>query len=514
MHPLRHTDVDGVPTVWTTVPGPLRAGLSVRVGAADESYLTSGITHLLEHLALFGIGRPGDHSNGYVDQTRMVFHTEGDDQEVRGFLDALTRQLSDLPLHRLEAERGVLRAEQKGRGTSLQDRMDTWRYGAAGYGLNALDQIGVQRVDAGQLSGWSRRFATRGNSVLWLSGPPPAGLRLHLPDGVAQPPPDPRPGLLTRCPAWFTGPDDAASLDALIPRGYAGLALAHVLHGRLVDDLRSQRALAYSPNAHYRPLTADVARLAAYTDLVTERAPEAVRPFLEALKSLTGEGDPTGSKGVAEPVEVARWRTRMQRQTLDPAHGLSRLAEAAWELLHDRDPVGVEQSDAQIAAVDPESVAEVARHACGSLLAQLPPGTAPGPDGWTPVPLSVHPRLVGQRFHSRHQDERSTQTITVGASGITMGVDSEHLSIPVAATVAVLRWSDGGRTLVGRDGNRLPVEPTLWRGGADLVRQLDRLWPSELFVDQGSRPPSSIPQPGPAPARRRWWHRNRPNRPG
>jgi predicted Zn-dependent peptidase len=470
----------------------------VRVGSADETFLTSGISHLLEHLALFGIGRPGDHSNGFVDQTRMVFHADGDDQEIQHFLDALTRQLTEPPLHRLDAERGVLRAEQAGRGPSLQSGLNSWRYGAAGYGLLGLDQLGVGRVTAAELSSWSACFATRANAVLWLSGPPPAGLRLHLPDGVGQPPPDPRSSILPRSPSWFVGPDDSASFDALVPRGYPALALASILEGRLVDDLRSRRAVAYSPSADYRPLSREVAQLAAYTDLVDGRAPEAVRPFLTALEKLAAEPD---SVNAVQPSEITAWVARFERRALDPRYGLALLSEAAWEILHGGTPTEADAAAEQIARVSPQEVADVARQAQGSLLAQVPSGLGPVRDSWSQAPISVHPRLPGRQFHSLHEDERSSNTITLGPSGITLAsVDDKFLTIPVTDTVAVLRWNDGRRVLVGGDGVRLLVEPTLWQNGVDLVRQLDSSWPAELSVDQGSRAPDSIPQPSRKPA--------------
>jgi hypothetical protein len=37
-------------------PGPLSAGLVFRVGQADETLAWSGITHMVEHLALFRHG--------------------------------------------------------------------------------------------------------------------------------------------------------------------------------------------------------------------------------------------------------------------------------------------------------------------------------------------------------------------------------------------------------------------------------------------------------------------------
>jgi hypothetical protein len=57
MNPLDHitpSEIDGIP-VFTAplLPGlPFVAGMVFRVGRCDETLRTSGITHLVEHLAL------------------------------------------------------------------------------------------------------------------------------------------------------------------------------------------------------------------------------------------------------------------------------------------------------------------------------------------------------------------------------------------------------------------------------------------------------------------------------
>lgn len=57
--PVDHrTSTSGVPTFWTDGPGRFSAGLVFRVGRVDETLVTSGITHLVEHLAL-PLDRPG-----------------------------------------------------------------------------------------------------------------------------------------------------------------------------------------------------------------------------------------------------------------------------------------------------------------------------------------------------------------------------------------------------------------------------------------------------------------------
>jgi hypothetical protein len=50
---LHWTEIDGVKTVWAKGPSPLSAVLVFRTGKVDETLVTSGQTHLLEHLALW-----------------------------------------------------------------------------------------------------------------------------------------------------------------------------------------------------------------------------------------------------------------------------------------------------------------------------------------------------------------------------------------------------------------------------------------------------------------------------
>ena len=506
------TEVDGVTTVWAPVPGPLRAALLLRVGTSDETLLTHGITHLLEHLALFGVGRPGDHSNGTVDATHTLFHVVGDAESVTEFLGAVTRQLADPPAHRLDDERGVLSAERAGKHPSVWDQHLLWRYGATGFGVAAHEAFGERRVDAAGVAEWGRRFATRGNAVLWLSGPPPAGLRLHLPDGARVPARDPRRTIVGAYPAWFFGPDDGVSLDAVVPRGPATSTLAYVLRGRLVDDLRSRRAVAYSPNADWLRLTGDAVRLMAHTDLVPGRQSEGVRPFLAVLEQLAGDD----AACAVRAEEVADWHRIMRRNALEPGFGLASLDSVAWDLLFDRPAQGPGEVEARAAALTPDDVAAVARDALGSALAQVPTGLAPRHEPWRPAPASDYPALTGRDYAPNGGP--GAGTITLADDGVTHRAGGHHRTAPLAETVAVLRWADGGRVLVAADGNRLDVEPTLWRDGDDLVRRIDAAWPADLVVDLGHRSPDAVPRPvedaGGEPAWVRWLHARRLGRRG
>lgn len=51
MSTTRRIEVDGIPVLLAPSAGQMRAGLMFRVGRADETLATNGVTHLVEDLA-------------------------------------------------------------------------------------------------------------------------------------------------------------------------------------------------------------------------------------------------------------------------------------------------------------------------------------------------------------------------------------------------------------------------------------------------------------------------------
>jgi hypothetical protein len=131
------TEIDGVPTFHAEVPGgpPMQAALMFRVGRADEALPRFGLTHLVEHLAMFAVGRVPFEANAFVDDTRAVFYALGQAGEVTGFLRSVCAGLESLPLDRLEAEKRVLETESSGNASSPETRLLSLRCGPRGYGL-------------------------------------------------------------------------------------------------------------------------------------------------------------------------------------------------------------------------------------------------------------------------------------------------------------------------------------------------------------------------------------------
>src|ERR1041384_6091627 len=103
--------VGPVPVAWEAAAGPRITSIGFRVGRADERLSRAGLTHLAEHLALWGLGDVLYDYNAWVDGTTTWFVMRGADQESVDFVAHLRNRLLHLPLERLKAESGVLRAE-------------------------------------------------------------------------------------------------------------------------------------------------------------------------------------------------------------------------------------------------------------------------------------------------------------------------------------------------------------------------------------------------------------------
>src|SRR5256885_4125191 len=101
--------LDGIPSfVAPSGPMPLRACLMFRTGMADEGLSRHGMTHLVEHLALEGLGEQPYKYNGMVDGLFTRFYVAGRAAEIVAFLERVVSRLAALPRERLVAEAAVL----------------------------------------------------------------------------------------------------------------------------------------------------------------------------------------------------------------------------------------------------------------------------------------------------------------------------------------------------------------------------------------------------------------------
>lgn len=478
---MRRYDVDGVPFLFLERPGLTEAGLAFRVGMADEPLPMRGVTHLVEHLALFPQVTDDYHSNGATSETTTLFHMRGRDNEVVSFVNGVCQALSDLPLHRLAAEKDILRTEENGRGGSLRDAILVNRHGAVGYGASGYDELGVHGLTEQRITAWTRYWFTRGNVVGWIAGERmPPGLRLELPDGDRRPAPTVT-SALAGTPAYFSSAADIVVWDAVVRRGPAAAAFARVLGRELFRTLRRDNALCYTADAVYLSRCADFATVTAVTDSLPDKQPAVIGGIVDLLAGIQLTG--------VEPADLAGVCALMERELNDPDTASQRLVADAVNLLRGVPIKTVEDRCRDIRAVTVDDLSRVAREAMSTALFQIPSGHRLDWAGYVTAPTESTDHVEGREFPAIN---RERIVITVGERGAALRVPDTTITVRYDQCVAVLAWPDGARRLVGADGFMVHIEPTLFRLDPTTIPAIDAAT-AALRVDMPARDEIPVP---------------------
>ncbi len=156
-------EVDGVPVLRAAagdVQGPLHACLMFGTGRSDETLKVAGINHVVEHLALHGLGQPVRYSwNGQVDPVSTQFWAVGSPDQVVEFVAFVVAALRRLPLDRLADELRVLEIEAHRQGASHLGVDLRERFGPRGPGLVGWPSTG-SRASMRTRSNTGRRRAS------------------------------------------------------------------------------------------------------------------------------------------------------------------------------------------------------------------------------------------------------------------------------------------------------------------------------------------------------------------
>ncbi|WP_037802263.1 M16 family metallopeptidase [Streptomyces sp. NRRL F-5135] len=484
---IRETEVDGIRTVLTAGGGAVTAGLAFRVGAADETYATRGVTHLVEHLALHRHGVSDLHYNGATATTYTLFHVTGTTDEVVGYLNGVCAALRNLPLDRLEIEREILRTEAAGRGGGANRQLPLWRYGAQGYGLTSYAELGTWHLSADAVRDWAATRFTRENAVLWItSDTVPEGLDLSLPSGPRHPMPVVTSALPVT-PAYIQGEDGTVVMDGIVRRSSAAALFAEVLGRALYADLRQKGGYSYTATADYSPRDTEFATITAFADALPQKQDAVVGGLVDVLARLRA--------GRIEQAELDTARATFLKaydHTTDLA--AARLPGHALNLLIGHRNLTTEEHKAELAAVTLDDLREVARELYANALLQVP-GRGADWAGFTEAPQHSGgtTELGGTRHPSR---EDASVVLTVAPEGVALSTPGGVVTIRHDQCAAMVAYPDGGRRLTGLDGFQIAVEPTLFASlGPDRIALIDAAVPPAAVVRMPARDPERIPRP-------------------
>ncbi|MFF0234306.1 insulinase family protein [Micromonospora sp. NPDC005254] len=496
---IQHLDVDGVPTLLAPTGGPMRAGLTFRVGTADETLSRAGITHLIEHLALAPLGLADYHVNGVTAPAFTMFHTQGSEADIAAFMTAVCGHLSDLPVARLDVEKDILRTEWSSRGAAAIDDIPLWRHGARDFGLSSYPEWGLGALTADHLREWAARSFTRENAVLWIAGDRvPAGLRLALPSGVRQPVPAVS-SALPQTPAYFVNGARAVVLDSVVRRSTAAAVFSGVLERELYRSLRQESGLSYTTTTGYEPRGDGYATLRALADALAEKQDAVLGGFVDVLAKLR-----VGRIEQADlDATIAKREDVLGTAEIDAA----RLPGYALNVLTGEPNLSIDEHRAELKAVSLADLRQVAGEVTSSALLMVPGGLRADWAGFVAAPTHSSDTVDGTTYAAK----QGAGALRIGVDGVTyLGTDGP-LTVRYADCSAMLAWPDGARQLIGSDAIVLHVEPTMFNLHPAALPVIDAQVPADRHIAMPARTPDSIPQPSAAerpaatPADRPWW---------
>lgn len=499
MTELHWTEINNVATVWADVPGPFRAGLLFRTGRVDETMTTAGHTHLIEHLTLSSINDATQPHNGLVTGAMTGFFTMGQPQGVADFLSNVCNYLTSLPGNRLENEKQILAAENATRPYDYRTNLLTRRYGTAGYGMVGLPEFGLRSATLEQLRAYSIQRFTRENAILWLSGPPPADIHLNLPHGTKQPIPPLAP-VRNDFPSWFV--DDGSggiASGAIVPRVSASTIFFEIASRRLRDQLRMAQAVSYAPAVFYDHLDAQTAHLILFADSEQEqraKLADIFGEFIEGLVKFEEAEVETARQQVTE-----RWSGSLAPPPADKM--MMELQRASMDWLFDKPFETLEYIAEKIQSVTVDDVSKFADDAKKTMVFALPSQV---PIKWFGKRLPPSNAAAVQGKKITHLDAPIQREYLIhGPDGISVcWPDGTHITVRYADLTAALYYDDGCVCLVGSDATFITIEPTLWYKGQSLCKKIREKVPSNLILNQPTRPSNTLPKPRTTLGQRLW----------
>ncbi|AEV81761.1 peptidase [Actinoplanes sp. SE50] len=488
---ITEREIGGIPALLAPATGPMHAGLVFRVGHADEPLAKRGITHLIEHLALFSFGVADYHYNGATGVEYTYFHMQGAEADIVTFLNGVCAGLRELPMSRLPVEKEILRTEENGRGESPAGPLGLWRHGARDYGMPAFPEWGLTGLTPDDLRDWVARWFTAENAALWIAGPGvPDGLDLRLPHGERRPAPAPSNALPCR-PAYFAGPENVVAWNAAVPRQPAAAVLAGVLERALFRSLRQESGLSYTVQADFESRGDGAMVITAAADALPEKQEAVLRGFVEVLE--------VARDGGFAPAEITAVVNQRCEDLARAEEAGARLPAQVFNLLAGRRVRQLDEALAELREVTPADVAVAGRLAVADGLLMTPGRTTAEWAGYTAAPECSTEAVTGAEYRLL-DPERPGDRLIAGTHGISLVGDASTVTVRYDGLAGVLSWPDGARRFIGHDGIQVHVEPTLVDGGPALVAALDTGVRPEQRVTMAARDPARIPHPPAPPA--------------
>ncbi len=501
---LERTTHHGIPVLHSDIRATFTGALMFAVGIRDESPRTAGITHLLEHAVMAGVGKVRVLHNARTAEDVVEFFAEGSEADVVDFLGRVAQSIATIDSltdetvseqHRIVAAEMGEGDETTGGGALLD------RFGASTLGLLDLGAPAHRSHTRDEVVAWARRWLHAGNAALVFSGPVPEGLDLELP-----PPPPPGADAPRQVPVpaphratgWVAGTPTSLVLSLILRSDDrdAIFTATGALSKALFDELRTARQLVYSADLFTSRLTADSVVVAFLLDPRPEDALTTATEALALVRRMAADGP---SNELLE--EVAAEDRNLAEHSAAQLENL-RGQTANW-LRFGLEPLGVDVAmEAEVSAV---AVSEVLTESLGSILVSF--GDIQGVD--SPEQVTEALGLPWARVPAGHFESMSTMgrmkafmadEVEIFSPKMFKGLKGHQLALDPHR--AAFMWDDGliefewdrlalagvcvdcGHwDLTDVNGGGFVVEPEKWRGGDKISQMLSRSVPRDRLYE-------------------------------
>ncbi len=250
-------EVDGVRALHLDGTGVTTVTLWIGAGLVDETFRSTGLAHLAEHVVMRALGRSTVMHNATTWPGMTEIWVRGPAAQVAEAMARICEGIRDaargLDPSTVADETRILVAEGAPASTLFHPLYE--RYGLSGPGLLAIPPVAPQTLTADDVARWVSSYYVASNVVVTVLGPWPDSLHLELPTGVAAPRAEavPLPG--RTLPAQLSLPGyPGVALQWLRPRAEGHSAFDRIVADRLHTRLRTELGQSYSVTLETLPV--------------------------------------------------------------------------------------------------------------------------------------------------------------------------------------------------------------------------------------------------------------------
>jgi zinc protease len=467
--------IDGVPAYIGDQQGHVAAGISFRVGTADEEALDRGLTALIAELAAIDV----ENVEFDVGAARTSFVARGRADAVSAALGAVCAAIGAFD----DADLGQLAdtiLDEPQPVPPLQTTLLGLRFGAQAYGTIAIPPLALLRVDGAIARAWAARFFTRGNAALWSTGPLASTVELPLPPGdrTATPAPtEPECALPAWCPnAWVDSTFRDAVDCSIVASGVDATTVAlRAFATEVVERLHETRLRGREPEITIDAWSDELAHVSVSLDTLAHGN--------DGIECILGSLDDFADLG-PDPDELADAITEIQMTSTEPAN----VAAVAEMLANDELRTGrarnLDEFLAAIEAVTAEQVAAAFDVMRGDIIVTTPSTAEIVDPRFTLLETATGLALDGTQYRratvSGAPDDDAR--LTVGPDGVTYVSADELLTVCYEDCVAAVTYPDHSITLFDIDGTTIEIAEADWRDGERAFAAIEAAVPTEVAL--------------------------------